>query len=304
MKEELKSIYFSIIRFSKTLVSLLSVILFNKCGIDGQIKKLLLNVKEKPVSILAGGPSMKDVLTNRLELLTNNDLIVMNYFGNTDYFWELKPTYYIMLDPVLFDNNYRNPGLNEEKDASVSHPIELLINNFRKVEWEMILFLPYIRKGKNIYKRFSNNPNIKIVTFHSTRIVGFDWFQNWMYGHNQGMPSSRNVIIPAIMLMANIGYKQIYMYGCEFSWTKTMDVDPDNGMMFFNDRHFYSKSEIRYFGKGGYRWWLMTISDSLYATEQIAKYAIASGVKIVNRTKGSFIDAFDYENPDTIEKDF
>lgn len=80
-----------------------------------------------------------------------------------------------------------------------------------------------------------------------------------------------------------------------------MDIDSRNGMMFFNDRHFYSNTEIRYFGKGGYKWWLEAIVESLNATEQVEKFAKSINAKIINRTKGSFIDAFEYENIDTIE---
>ena len=64
--------------------------------------------------------------------------------------------------------------------------------------------------------------------------------------------------------------------------------------------HFYSKEEIRYFGKGAYLWWLKVIAEDLEGVEQVAKFAKKRGVSIVNRTKGSFIDSFEYENPDTL----
>lgn len=43
--------------------------------------------------------------------------------------------------------------------------------------------------------------------------------------------------------MMLLGYESIYLYGVEFSWTKTMDVDPSNGKMFFNDGHFYENQK-------------------------------------------------------------
>ena len=115
-----------------------------------------------------------------------------------------------------------------------------------------------------------------------------------------GIPSTRNVLIPAIQLMINIGYKELYLYGAEFSWTKTIDVDPKNNKVFMNDRHFYNKEDIHYYEKGWYKWYLEAIIDMLGGMDQLTKYALSRKVRIINRTKGSFVDAFEYENPDLI----
>lgn len=300
MRELLKSFYIGSIKLLNSIVSFFSVLMFNKYGINKKIKALKNTKKSKSVSILAGGISAKEILSKRRDLLDKSDILVLNYFGNSKEFFELKPKYYILLDPAFFDVKFRNNSLNEENTNNDCSHQKNLFENFRKVDWPMILFLPYKRKGIKMQDERLKTSNIKIVEFHATRILGFIWFQNWMYFHNQGLPSSRNVIIPAMQLMANIGYKTIYLYGCEFSWTKTMEVNPENGKMFFNDRHFYNESEMRYFNKGGYKWWLEAIVESLNGTEQIAAYVESIGVNIVNRTKGSFIDAFRYENIDKL----
>ena len=100
--------------------------------------------------------------------------------------------------------------------------------------------------------------------------------------------------------MINMGYKQIYLYGAEFSWTKNIDVDPENNKVFLNDSHFYNKTDIVYYNNGWYKWYLEAVVEMLDGTERIASYADEMKVKIFNRTKGSFIDAFEYENPDNL----
>jgi len=298
MKEFLKFVYLWAARFLKTSVSLMSILLFNKFKVSKKINKL--NVERAvPVSIIGGGPSANDILSNRTDLLHGTELLVVNYFGNTDFFFIYKPCFYILLDPAFFDANYVNIGLNENGPKTRPGDI-LLMENFKKVDWPMMLFIPYKSGRKDSFERRVNNPNINIIEYHSTRIDGFGWFKKWMFHHSQGLPNSRNVVIPAMILMANIGYKKIYLYGCEFSWTKTMDVNIENGQVFFNDHHFYSTNEIRYFGKGGYKWWLEAIVEMLKATDEVAQYAKYENVKIVNRTKGSFVDSFEYENPDRI----
>lgn len=296
MKDFLKRLYFGAILFLQTLVSISSVVLFNNYRLGRNIRAIKKEKRTRPISIIAGGPSAKDLFTSRRDLLENTDLLVVNGFGNTDYFFSVKPTYYILLDPSFFYSNYQNKGLVEKQGDEKTNQNPLL-DNFDKVDWEMTLFLPSYSHGKILGKEIANK-HIHVVQFNATRVLGYDCFQNWMYYHNQGIPSSRNVIIPAIILMLNIGYQKVFLYGCEFSWTKTMDVDPDNGLLFFNDHHFYNSSEVRYFGKGAYKWWLEAIVEMLSATEEVEKYSKYLGREIINRTKGSFIDAFTYENID------
>ena len=298
----MKKIYFGLIKFFKTAVSLFLVIVYNHKGAARKVRRQKKDRQGRAATVLANGPSAKEIVTDRKDLLEGTDLLVLNDFGNTDNFFELKPHYYILLDPAYFDYDFKNPGLNEDNTDESRSRERLLMDNFKKVDWKMTLFIPAIYKESNVKALFDANPNIEVVPYYATRVLGYDWFQNFMYKRAQGVPSSRNVIIPAMMLMVQLGYNTVYLYGCEISWTKTMDVDPENGRMFFNDRHFYSKDEIRYFGKGAYLWWLKVIAEDLEGLEQVAKFANKEGVHIVNRTKGSFIDAFDYENPDMVGK--
>ena len=296
----MKSLYYWLIKFGQTVVSLLLILFFNRIGTARKVRKQKEDRGGKAVSLIANGPSAREIVKDRRDLLEDTDLMVLNNFGNQDVFFQLKPRYYIIIDPGYFDFNFTNPGLDEKTSDNARTEGRKLMDNFKKVDWEMKLFIPDTKSGRKAVKLYVDNPNIKVVLFNGTRVLGFDGFQNAMYGYGSGISSSRNVIIPAMILMIILGYKKVLLYGCELSWTKTMDVDPENGRMFFNDHHFYSKSEIRYFGKGAYLWWLKVIAEDLEGVEQVAKFAVKRGVSIVNRTKGSFIDSFEYENPDTI----
>lgn len=300
MKERLKNIYYWIIDFFHTIVSIFLIIVFNRFGVARKLRKCRDDRAGKAATILANGPSVCEIINKKNDLLDGTDVLVLNYFGNQDVFFKLKPRYYVLIDPAFFDYNYTNNGLEEKGNKQGHVAIEQLINNLKKVNWPLTLFFPDSSNARKAKTKYSKNKNIEIVLFNGTRVVGFRSFQNWMYKLGKGIPSSRNVIIPSMILLIILGYKKIYLYGCELSWTKTMDVDPENGQMFFNDRHFYSKDEIRYFGKGAYLWWLESISEMLRGIVQVAKFAKEYNVKIVNRTKGSFIDSFEYENPDTI----
>lgn len=292
IRKQLISIYVGIGKLRDTIVSLFTIFLFSSFwsayGINKQKK-----TQRNRCFVLGNGPSLDDVLRNKLycQELLESDCVVTNRFANTEYYKMIKPRYYILLDPVFSD----------EKTISNDKTIKSIYENFHLTDWKMILF---VKKSDNIriIKRMINNPNITVVNFNATKIVGYSWFQNICYKYNLGIPSSRNVIISALQLMINLGYKNIYLYGAEFSWTKTIDVDPRNNKVFLNNKHFYANKEILYQEKGWYRSYLIFVAEMLDGLYQVEKYAKYSDVLIKNRSKGSFIDAFEYENPDNISE--
>lgn len=296
MKKILKIFLESLVIFFETIVSLIDVFCFG----HPFLKNKKLNKNSDSVSILANGPSAREIINNNPELLTRGDLVSMNDAATSEVFFRLQPSYYILLDPAYFGGSWL--GDKELTDNSFDLTLKRINENLLKVDWEMTLLLPSSKNAEEFADRFNGHQHISVVRYNASRIQGFECYKMWAYKKGLGVPSSRNIIIPAILLMINAGYKKVYLYGAEFSWTKYMDIDLDNGLMYMNDRHYYSKDQIRYYDKGGYRLMLLHIAEMLGGLESISKYARQKKVSVINRTKGSFIDAFDYENPDTIEK--
>ena len=292
MRNGLKRLYAGIIQFVDTLVSIFTIFLFSSFKAARNMGKLKSD-REKIAYVLGNGPSLNGILGNKnwLDEILDGVSIVMNNFGNSKYFTVVKPAYYILLDP----------GFYNEQLIAQREDYQLLYKNLHHVDWNMTLFLVYGANWQLVQSKI-DNPNIRVSLFNGTKAVGYQRFQNFSYKWSLGIPSSRNVIIPALQLMINIGFKHIYLYGAEFSWTKNIDVDPQNNKVFLNDSHFYKKTDILYYDKGWYKWYLEAVVEMLDGTERIAKYAESVNVKIINRTKGSFIDAFEYENPDTLFK--
>ena len=287
MRELLKKIYFGAITLFETLVSFFMVLLFSSCKASRDISKLKNQGRGKDAYVLANGPALKSVMDKYLAKLKGNDCIVLNFFGNTDVFRLLKPKYYVLLDPAFFGGD-SNERINES--------IKRLIDNFQRVDWNMTLFVPASNGVINNAEKRINNARIKVVPFNATRIVGFKGFRNWMYAHNMGLPSTKNVLFPAIMLMLNLGYEHVYLYGAEFSWVKTYNVDEENGKIYTDDVHFYGNDRI-YLEKGRFCFDIGCFHDALLCTYMIQEYAEHVGRLVINRTPGSFIDAFSYEKP-------
>lgn len=294
MKELLKSINNGFKLLFETIVSIVDVFCFGH-PFAGQMK---LEKRSINAAVLANGPSAKRIIQHRPDLLTDCDLIAMNDAAISDDFERIRPRYYILLDPAYFGGSWLG-----DKELTENHYDEVLDKLYAKlcrVNWDMTLFIPFNKKANSVANRFKDHKFVKIGHFNGGRVQGFNCYNMWALQHGLGLPSSRNIIIPAILLMINANYKNVYLYGAEFSWTKYMDIDVKTGLMFMNDRHFYSNDEIRYFDRGAYRLRLEHIAEMLRGLEMVALFAKRKGVKVINRTQGSFIDSFDYENPDML----
>lgn len=294
MKDLFKKIYEGIIKLFDTFSSVIDVICFGRLF----IKKPHFERQSESAVVLANGPSAKEIINEKPHLLANCDIVAMNDNALSDFFVRLKPRYYVLLDPAYFDGAFHSD--NEVTRNDYNKVVDELYKKLQKVNWEMLFFLPSIKIADPVANAFKDHKFVKIARYNKSRIQGFNGYKMLALRYNLGVPSSKNIIIPALLQMVNMGYKTIYLYGAEFSWTKTMDIDVDNGMLFLNDKHFYNKEEVRYYGKGAYQSKLESIAEALRGLEVVAEYASKLGIKIVNRTKGSFIDAFDYQNPDNI----
>lgn len=236
------------------------------------------------IVVLGNGPSLKDTIAYSLDKLKTTECMAVNFAAIDPVFFEIKPKYYVLADPHFFtptedsnDNRYK------------------LRKALKSVEWAMTLFVPAKteKKAKDIY---SNN-NITIAPFNAVGVEGFDGFCNWAYSSGLGMPRPRNVLIPAIMIAINEGFKRINVVGADHSWMKTLYVTEENEVVSVQP-HFYADSNneearIRHEYRG-YR--LHQIVESFAVAfrsyHNIERYAAKRGVDIINCTPGSFIDAF------------
>ena len=291
MRELMKKMWIGAGNAANTIMSATASFLFSSRKVARKLREYAKGVDtSRKAFVLGCGPSLKEVLSRPelLKELQNSDVMVTNRFAISEDFKKLHPRYYILLDPLFYDEEFI------KSDSSV----QAMYDSMNKVDWPMTLFLSN-DSNLDVIKHYLTNPYVKIELFNGTRIVGPVHFQNKMYKKGLGLPSSRNVIIPGLILMINFGYKNIYLYGSEFSWTKNFEVDPSNNRVYENSRHFYNEKK-QYFEKGEYRLYLKRIDEMLFGTEQVALFAESIGTHVINRTKGSFIDAFEYENPDNI----
>ena len=76
---------------------------------------------------MGNGPSLKNDIDNLLKHKSQMDFCVVNYFANTEFFKELKPSHYVLIDPVFWNNQ-----INE----NIKNDNNILIQNLLAVDWK------------------------------------------------------------------------------------------------------------------------------------------------------------------------
>ena len=234
---------------------------------------------EKKLNILGNGPSGHETYVWNAKSI--GDLAVVNFFALNESFWRYKPNYYILIDPIFFENS-------NDKNKS-------LIEEINKINWNMTLYLPakYNKACKEIFK--NSNLNLSFVR-HNPCFMSNDFFY-WMYKKNLFTPKFQNVINAAIYIGINLGYKNISLHGVESNDFANYFVDSKNEVHSRN-QHFYGDSSTNMTREGlikrGELWryirYYSYMFESYYQLEKYSKYIEC---KIINRTTNSFIDSFD-----------
>ncbi len=241
--------------------------------------------------VLGNGPSLKESLSQNIELIKKYDIVCVNSFAYSEYFEILKPQNYVLLDDYYFSTDYQTA----ENRVTIAQSFD----KFKIIDWKINFFIPV--KGKKshlVTSILSQNKNVTITYFNYVVTEGFSGFRNFIFRNNLGMPQCQNILSAALFLTVNRNYNEIYLLGADHSWHQDFSVQQDNKMM-INDTHFYDKDKIKPVNlsdRSEYKLTISTLFLSLYKAfrsyDIIKLYADSRGVKIYNASVKSFIDSF------------
>ena len=239
-------------------------------------------IQNKPVSILANGPSLLDSDFRSVDC----EYCLLNDSPISPLFWELRPKYYILADPLYFADNLG------EREKKVYEALR------EKLDWQLILFVPfgYSKKAKKLFSGMS----AQVIPFRGgvCRDISNRSMKHFLYRHGLALPRVQNVVIGAIGCLMGKGFKEINLYGVDHSWTSALTVNQNN-VVCLKDSHFYEKevSATPWYKVTGepYKMYecLRDIANTFASYWDLRNYADEIEIKIYNFTKSSFIDAFD-----------
>ena len=273
---KLEKLYNKFGEFGNTVLSILKIVALNKKSENIDIA----NPKNELV-ILGNGPSLRPLLNDKKEFLEDKDLMVVNFSSVSDDYQDLKPKFYLMMDPLFFNNK-------EISDKAFIPMVD-------KTNWEMTLFVSsYSFKYPEWQKLVASNKNIKVVSFNPVPIEGIKAVSHYLYKKQYGMPRPRNVLVACLMVaLQKLPYKTIFLGGADHSWLQEIWVD-DNNVVHEDRAHFYDKGKTTHVVSNRP---IYELIEGMYVAfksyHQVESFAKECNTKIYNITKGSYIDAFE-----------
>lgn len=283
MRNKIKSIYFFTINLVDTIISCMAILIFSSFTVATRFKKSFSNRKESDrCSVMGNGPSLDDFLKNDRTTYARKNLIAVNFFCNSHKFQIIKPNFYVISDPSVFND-----------DLEINHladKIILLLTNMSKVNWNIILFVPF-RFRKTEFVKKIRSEFVEVNFYNDTPVKGFKKIMHFIYKNNLGMPISESVIISAIFIAINLKFSEIQLFGVDQSWLKDVRVDKDNSVSIGFD-HF--NGEVNRVKVNTDLTDFLLSQARLFNSHRLLKYySEVRNIKIINMTKDSFIDSYD-----------
>jgi len=251
--------------------------------------------RKRACSILGNGPSLNTSIEKHLSVMQETELVCVNRFSTSDYYEQLKPENYVMIDPLFFSEEGRT------RDIIVSTFDALRA----KTTWELNLYVPHKARHSAILKELlAQRPNIKPVYFNYTIFEGVDFIKHFVFEKGIAMPQCENVLVATLFLMINRNFDVIYLYGADHSWHEQLRIREDN-VLTLKDVHFYDadatkvKEEVLYNSvskeKSTMSRQFLSYSKAFRGYEVIKDYADSKkkNTKIYNASAKSYVDAFE-----------
>ena len=271
----------------QSLMSIAKVILLSR------IKTKLPRGKTNECIILANGPSLRKTLNEKLDFIVRGDkeIFAVNYFINSPFYEKVKPAYYVLNAPEFW--------IDTTTDMHKQNRKKLFTDLIAKTTWDMKIFVPFEAGKTELWKNlFDENRHLSVVYYNKTPVEGLQSVSNFLFKLNLGMPRPYNVLVPAIFLALNMGFKTIYLFGADHSWHEEIKVDENNNVL-VNHEHFYdnSKQVKPMYHLDGKEYYIHDIFRKLHLAFKgyfvLKEYAKTLDAKILNASEKSYIDAFE-----------
>lgn len=251
----------------------------------------------RSLCIIGNGPSLKESLNESCfaEFIEDKDVFCVNTFVLSEQFIELKPQYYLFLDPEFWESTATDESQKLSQD---------ILNRLQQVTtWKMKIFLPINAKKSLFAQKLTLINNITLSYFNNCPFNGFKWLRFFMYSKGASMPLGQNVLIGALFLGINMGYRKIYVIGADMSLHQNVVLRQDNIICghvqrFYEDTLTTVTEVVPFLNQGATPYWRMAelfqaFADTFKAFEDIAEYAHYVDVKVYNVSKVTFIDVFE-----------
>ena len=249
--------------------------------------------RSKRLFVLVNGPSLSRDLERYGEDIATSDRLTVNFMGTTELYEKIRPTMYLLADPAYFS---ALDELNEGLRAKVTALKEALRE---KTSWDMELIVPDCARNSDFVQSVLANKRISVVCYSTCVPRPMDsedmygWLRNWY------APPTLNVLGTATYLGICWRYETVVLAGADMSFHAVMRVEQDTNRLYREDEHYYGKEKLYMYCDRNEKT-PRHLADALLDTSQVFGWferlrmlADYAGVRVVNASSFSWIDAFE-----------
>ena len=243
--------------------------------------------------LLANGPSLVEDLNRYEQEITSADRLVVNFMALDARFSRLKPNIYLLADPAYFISAEK---LSDGLRTRMARLQNIIAN---EVSWPMTLMVPHSALDSEVVRYVSSHKDIKVLHFWSgvpcpENIHDFrGWFANRYAAPGQ------TVMNTAVYIGILLKYSHIVLLGADTSFHAMIHVEQDTNRLYINDEHFYGVEKRYMFVDAGQKVpdrmsrQLRSVATAFAWYDKLREFADWAGVRIVNASSFSWIDAFE-----------
>lgn len=250
--------------------------------------------KHDKLMLLSNGPSLKNFLSVIFsdKMLSEYDFLIVNDFVKSPYYERIRPSFCVWSDPMFFI-----PTILEER---AKYAIEQMAE---RTKWEMTIFIPQNYKKSHFLNPLLLNKNITLIGYRPITYNGFDRFRHFFMsrGLSGGMWYG-NVSVSAVYVALMLKYKEISVYGIDYTFFEGLCVNEKNELCMRN-KHFFDEKEAElkpimchYAGfEGVYKvsYYINEMAARFKGHDVMSEYAKKENIKIYNCVPNSLIDSYE-----------
>lgn len=249
----------------------------------------------RSIYIIGNGPSMNKTFELGLDILKNKDCLAVNNFSTSPFFTVVKPSSYVVADPIYMNNpiSYA-PILKERVEEMTKHLVD-------DVQWEMNVYLPDYSINSFFVQKLKSNNKLHLI-FYNNNGGALDEYPKLYFkllNRNLIAPLGQTVLNTSLSLCITMRYSNIYILGADSSWHEDYWMDQKTNELYCWSRHFYGTKKVK-LCKDPQKTVPTRIHEELYSDSVafknywiLADYAKYNDVKVYNASASSWIDAFE-----------
>lgn len=234
--------------------------------------------KTEPIHVIMNGPSLNDskffIKSHPGKVLMANNMIC--HLDDLD----VLPDYYCLADPAYYELS-----MSEKKVA---------VNLLWEYKGNLVLFVPdyfprdFLQQFKCEVKIVNN---VQLPQYFSTH------FMVRTLTKNSAAPCFINASVLGVYVALQLGYKEIYLHGCDMNQIKTAQVNVDNQWGFCDTHSYETEKPVQMikelFGREFTLEYSLQCDVLTYKNLRILRqYADECGVDIVNMSPNSWVECF------------